>query len=198
VKIFNASEINLNLHSSQERDSVDPSGDFVNPRVFELAACGAFQLSDERKLLPGLFEVGKEIITFKNENEIKELISYYLANPQERERVTAAARKKVLAEHCYKHRIQEILSHVYSDYGDHLKKRDDRSAWKSTLRLSEKYPELQTLLKDASQNNQEPTLENLVHPIVEKNEELSLTEQKLLFMHHMKGQITQIQRLRKE
>ena len=52
VKIFNATDINLNLHSSSERDGVDPSGDFVNPRTFELAACGAFQLCDERSMFP--------------------------------------------------------------------------------------------------------------------------------------------------
>lgn len=31
-----------------ERDGVEPYGDFVNPRTFESAACGAFQLVDSR------------------------------------------------------------------------------------------------------------------------------------------------------
>ncbi len=48
VKIFNASAVNLNLHSSKERDGVEPHGDFVNPRTFELASTGAFQLVDNR------------------------------------------------------------------------------------------------------------------------------------------------------
>ncbi|WP_298271447.1 DUF3880 domain-containing protein, partial [Geobacter sp.] len=41
VKIFNASPVNLNLHSSTTCDGVVPDGDFVNPRAFEIAACGA-------------------------------------------------------------------------------------------------------------------------------------------------------------
>ncbi len=48
VKVFNASAINLNLHSSVSADELVPAGDFVNPRTFELAACGAFQLVDRR------------------------------------------------------------------------------------------------------------------------------------------------------
>ena len=52
VKIFNASAINLNLHSSIRADELVPAGDFVNPRTFEIAACGAFQLVDNRALLP--------------------------------------------------------------------------------------------------------------------------------------------------
>ncbi|MBU1938058.1 glycosyltransferase, partial [bacterium] len=55
VKIFSASIINLNLHSSPTHPGVDPFGEFVNPRTFEIAACGAFQLVDERKYLGELF-----------------------------------------------------------------------------------------------------------------------------------------------
>src|SRR6185436_7068680 len=55
VRIANATDVNLNLHSSTYVDGVEPNGDFVNPRTFELAAAGAFQLVDERALLPSLF-----------------------------------------------------------------------------------------------------------------------------------------------
>ncbi len=48
VRIFNAAKINLNLHSSVRPEADVVRGDFVNPRTFEIAACGAFQLVDER------------------------------------------------------------------------------------------------------------------------------------------------------
>ena len=38
VKIFNASRINLNLHSSPYHLAINPEGDYVNPRTFDLAA----------------------------------------------------------------------------------------------------------------------------------------------------------------
>lgn len=55
VKIYNATRVNLNLHSSLGTADLVSRGDFVNPRTFELAAMGAFQLVDRRALMPELF-----------------------------------------------------------------------------------------------------------------------------------------------
>jgi len=65
IKIFAGSKISLNLHSSSQSDCADPDPDFINPRTFELAASGAFQLVDERAGLESVFEPGKEIVTFR-------------------------------------------------------------------------------------------------------------------------------------
>lgn len=110
VRIFNATTINLNLHSSTYVDGVDPRGDFVNPRTFELAACGAFQLVDERALLPALFRPGVELATFADAGELRDLVRMFLAAPERRTAVTAAARRRVLAEHTYVHRMQALLA----------------------------------------------------------------------------------------
>ena len=198
IKVFSASAINLNLHSSQERDGVDPSGDFVNPRVFELAACGAFQLSDSRSLLPELFEVGKEVITFSSESEIRNLILHYLENPAERLKVIEAARVKVLAEHTYAHRIKSMLAQITSDFARHLISRSNSSPWQKTLKAAEPFPELKNLLEKAKEDRLEPTLDSIVQPIIEGNGVLNEVEQKLLFMHHMKGQINQVNKLRSQ
>ena len=64
VRVFNAAEVNLNLHSSTWVDGVDPRGDFVNPRTFEIAAAGAFQLVDRRALQPEAFVPAREVATF--------------------------------------------------------------------------------------------------------------------------------------
>jgi spore maturation protein CgeB len=60
VKIFNASRINLNLHSSPYHPGINPEGDYLNPRTFDLAAAGAFQLVDGRRQLPEFFQPEKE------------------------------------------------------------------------------------------------------------------------------------------
>ncbi|NQT34049.1 glycosyltransferase [bacterium] len=114
VKIFNASRININLHSSEFHRGVNPDGDFINPRTFEIAACGGFQLTDQRSLLPELFEVGKEITTFKHESELRYLIEHYLQHPEERRSIAANARRRVLMEHTYEMRMAEALNYIYS------------------------------------------------------------------------------------
>jgi spore maturation protein CgeB len=108
VKIFNASKINLNLHSSTEPGVLVPRGDFVNPRTFELAMCGAFQLVDKRALLPELF-ADDELATFSDTGELQEKIAYYLAHEDERARVAGKARIRALREHTYAARMQTLL-----------------------------------------------------------------------------------------
>jgi hypothetical protein len=91
VKIFTASTINLNLHSSPYHEGVNPHGDYVNPRTFELAGCGAFQLMDHRALLPDLFRVGEELVCFSTLTEARRLIAYYGTHADERHAMAGRA-----------------------------------------------------------------------------------------------------------
>ena len=111
VRIFNASAININLHSSVRPGVLVGDGDFVNPRTFELAACGAFQLVDRRALLHELFADG-ELALFSDMTELLELIQYYRFRPEERDAIAARGRSRVLAEHTYEHRMQALLQHA--------------------------------------------------------------------------------------
>ncbi|MFP5378361.1 MAG: glycosyltransferase [Vicinamibacteria bacterium] len=108
VRIFNATAVNLNLHSAAHVADLDPDPDFVNPRAFEIAACGAFQLVDARTPLPDLFAPG-EMVTFESMAEVRGQIAHYLAHPDERRAIAALARARVLAEHTYEHRVRRIL-----------------------------------------------------------------------------------------
>ncbi|MBI3581274.1 MAG: glycosyltransferase [Nitrospinae bacterium] len=117
VKIFSASEINLNLHSSPMLDGLDPEGDFVNPRVFELAACGAFSLVDNRRELGELFKIGEEVVTFSSPEELREKIDYYLAHPEARRKVADAARRRALTHHTFERRMEAMLSFIISGEG---------------------------------------------------------------------------------
>ncbi|RMG03042.1 MAG: hypothetical protein D6726_06375 [Nitrospirae bacterium] len=81
----------------------------VNQRVFDVPACGAFLLTDHQKAIEELFDVGKEVVTYKEPEEVPDLLRYYLRHPAERERIALAARKRVLSEHTYVHRIDNML-----------------------------------------------------------------------------------------
>lgn len=112
VRIFNAAKINLNLHSSPYHDGVNPHGDFVNPRLFEIAACGAFQLVDFRSELPLLFDIGKEMVCFEGITDLRRKIAWYLDHPEERCAVAGLARARVLREHTYRHRMETLLDFI--------------------------------------------------------------------------------------
>ena len=109
VKIYSATRINLNLHSSVQTKNLVSHGDFVNPRTFELAACGAFQLVDERSHMPELFARG-ELMTFTSMPELLEKIDYYLNRPEERHAVAEKSRARVLADHTYQQRMSALIA----------------------------------------------------------------------------------------
>lgn len=109
VKIFNATKINLNLHSSVQADELVTFGDFVNPRTFELAACGAFQLVDQRGLMGEAF-AENELATFASMEELVEKIAYFSSRTEERQAFADRARARVLADHTYAQRMRTLLA----------------------------------------------------------------------------------------
>ena len=115
VKIYNRAKINLNLHSSTYHYGINPDGDFVNPRTFEIAACQGFQLVDSRNDLSRMFKIGEEIITFDTLDQMRDQIDYYLSRPEERNSIALKAYHRVLSEHTMEHRMQELLLHVFLD-----------------------------------------------------------------------------------
>lgn len=99
---YNACKINFNATSLQMREA-------VNQRVFDVPACGAFILTDYQKSLDELFDVGREIIVYKEKGEIPGLVKYYLDNPDKREAVAKKGLERILKEHTYKHRLDVII-----------------------------------------------------------------------------------------
>jgi len=194
VKIFNASDININLHSSREKSGVDPAGDFLNPRTFELASAGAFQLVDARSHLTRAFEPGKEIAVFTDTEDLKAKIDYYLANPEERKAIALAGQQRVLKDHTYENRLNEMLSFIYRNSFEKLKKRQDSSPWSKVLRRARRDPELQARCEKAFKRGEEPNLDGLVSDIMSGAGQLTDTEKKLLFLYHIKDQIRSMNR----
>jgi spore maturation protein CgeB len=110
VKVYNACPVVLNLHSSPTADDGVARADFVNPRTFEVAACGGFQLVDRVRGLEKQFAIGREIAVFDSEDELLEKARHYLANPEERASIAQAGRRRVLKEHTYYHRMERLLT----------------------------------------------------------------------------------------
>jgi spore maturation protein CgeB len=112
LKIFSAATISLNLHSSSESALLDPQADFVNPRLFELAACGAFQLTDARPGIAEFFTPGSEIITFSDAAGMRAAVEYFLLHADERQAIAQRARARALRDHTYDQRLSAMLAHI--------------------------------------------------------------------------------------
>lgn len=120
MKIIAGARINLNLHSSAMRDGVDPDCDAINPRVFEIAAAGGFQLCDPCQGLERHFDFDAELPVYRDLRALRGLIDHYLAHDAERAAVAEAARTRALAEHTYDRRAEAMLDVIRAHCGDRL------------------------------------------------------------------------------
>ena len=81
----------------------------LNVRAFEAAGIGAFQMIDWRSGLDQLFEDGKEIVSFRNMDDLRDKVDYWLNHPQERLAIADAGKRRAHAEHTYHLRLSLLL-----------------------------------------------------------------------------------------
>lgn len=103
------SDINFNCTSKQMKGA-------VNQRLFDVPATGSFLLTDWREQMEGLFEPGSEVACFHSPEEAADLVRYYIDHPAQRQRVALAARRRVLAEHTWEHRLRTLVTHMREVY----------------------------------------------------------------------------------
>lgn len=110
LRIYSASKIILSAHYR------DPQRRFpvyqASPRVFEILACGAFQLCDDQRDVFALFRDGRDLVKFTDGEDLVTKVKYFLAHPEERKSIAAQGRKTVLARHTYQDRIKELMEKI--------------------------------------------------------------------------------------
>lgn len=84
----------------------------LNMRTFDAPACGCVVLNDQLADLDRCFEVGKELLVYRNFEELNEQYHRLLRDPDQRNKIADAGRRRVEAEHQYSHRIRTILDEL--------------------------------------------------------------------------------------
>lgn len=107
-RVYAGADIVINLHSRLPGETVF---DFINPRTFDVAGMGRFQLVDRRTLLAEHFGP-EEIVTFESARDLREKVDHFLHHPEQRRTIADAARARVMAEHTYEHRMQQLLHYT--------------------------------------------------------------------------------------
>ena len=81
----------------------------VNARLFEAAGCGSAVLNEYRPVIPDLFEVGKEILTFNDFDELVEQASRLLNEPSLTVSIGDAAARRAHRDHTLVQRVTAIM-----------------------------------------------------------------------------------------
>lgn len=104
------SDVNFNCTSQQMKGA-------VNQRVFDVPAAGAFVLTDHRMQMENLFEPGREVAFYERPEDVPDAVARWLEDPEGRARVVRAARRRILAEHTYEHRLETLFRTMKEMYG---------------------------------------------------------------------------------
>lgn len=112
TQLYRRAKIGLNLHREtvgfgRHAPRIAPgSAESLNARAYELAACGVFQVSDERAELNEV--LGMSTLTFKSPGELERLVRWAVEDGMARADHAATARRLV-APHTYDARCGTLL-----------------------------------------------------------------------------------------
>ncbi len=109
-KVYSSSTISLNIHEDHQRKF----GSDFNERTFKIPASGGFEICDNVRVLRKYFNEN-ELVIAKNTDDWFEKIDYYIRNPEKRTPIIEAGRRKVLADHTYHNRANQIIL-IYEDF----------------------------------------------------------------------------------
>ena len=98
---YRSAAINLNITQPQIRYG-------LNQRFYDVLACEGFLISDHNDEIAPFFTPGEELVLFDGVPDLVEKVGYYLHHPDQRRAIARAARKKVLAHHTMRHRMEEV------------------------------------------------------------------------------------------
>lgn len=99
VNSINSYKIHLNCNISDD----------INYRTFETTGCGTFLLTNYTPNLEKLFEIGKEIVVYKDLNDLDDKVKYYLENEEEREVIAKAGYERSRKDHTYYQRAKTLI-----------------------------------------------------------------------------------------
>src|SRR5579859_6222104 len=135
VAVFNQSRINLNLSNCVSWDLRyllwSPRGqrpwrafrnnwaalrtrdvktrEMVKGRHFEINSCGGFQLSFYAEGLERHYQIGEEIAIFASVEDLVDKVRYYLANPDDCERIAHLGYTRTLQDHSMEKRLTDLF-----------------------------------------------------------------------------------------
>jgi len=125
--IYVSAKINLNIGNSTSLDiryllsGIRP---FINSirspknisqikaRNFEIPFFNGFQLTDYVPSIENYFDLGREIVCYKDVDEAVLLVKYYLENVDERESIKKAAHERAFKEHGYINRLKDVIGRI--------------------------------------------------------------------------------------
>lgn len=102
-KVLVRSRVTLNHHGDVQMYA-------NNFRLFEATGCGAALVTDERKGLSDLFDVGAEVASYTTEKELLSLVEVLTRDRERAQSMGGKGQQRTLSEHTYESRSVQLMS----------------------------------------------------------------------------------------
>lgn len=112
VNVFSQSKINLgfstcgNTHQSGEKILQ------VRLRDFEVPMSGGFYMVEYMEELEAFFNIGTEIVCYRDAEDLAQKIRYYLSHDEEREAIRSAGYQRCLQDHSWQQRLAQAFQEM--------------------------------------------------------------------------------------
>lgn len=90
-------------------DSMPDIRKSMSARMYTAVGCGAFYMCRHVNGIEDILEPGKEIVTFRSDDEMIDMIRYYLKNDDLRMKIAEAGANRVLKDHTYEARTRQMI-----------------------------------------------------------------------------------------
>lgn len=112
---YSGAKLVINIHRPWEggqdnRNSFQLPSRSINPRTYEISACGTMQLTDIREDLGRFYRPGHDMETFGSTEELKQKIDYYLKHEKERRQFALRGLQTTLRNHTFTARLPQLLN----------------------------------------------------------------------------------------
>jgi hypothetical protein len=102
-RVLASARIALNRHIDVAEDHAN------NMRLYEATGVGTLLVTDRKSNLGDLFDVGTEVVAYRDEDDLVELVQRYLDDEDACRRIAEAGQARTLREHTWAHRMQELV-----------------------------------------------------------------------------------------
>lgn len=121
LEIFKTSKINLNFSEAPNHGKPQIKG-----RVFQACLAGGFMLTEYAPGIEKYFEPGKEIVCFRNADDLAEKISYYLQHDAERRAIARAGWERATRDHSSDRMVADVFKEIAQDEASEKRERTVR------------------------------------------------------------------------
>jgi len=112
IKMYSRSRISLGFSSCGETYRTEQRILQVRLRDFEAPMSGAFYMVEYMQELEEFYEIGKELVCYRDKADLADKAKYYLAHDVEREHIRQAGYRRAASDHTWQKRFEHVFREI--------------------------------------------------------------------------------------